>query len=69
MANQTINREPYIGRGRRRTFNAASSLSNICAVLVCFALAGLTYADPPLPVIANQIFVVTNSIYGAVGTG
>jgi polygalacturonase len=69
MANQTINREPYIGRGRRRTFNAASSLSNICAVLVCFALAGLTYADPPLPVIANQIFVVTNSIYGAVGDG
>ena len=30
---------------------------------------GFAYADPPLPVISNQTFVVTNAIYGAVGDG
>src|ERR1035441_6302221 len=69
MASQTINGEHYIGRGRRRSFNALSSWSNVCIVLICFALAVLARADPPLPVITNQIFVVTNSIYGAVGDG
>jgi PKD repeat protein len=37
--------------------------------MICFALAGWALADPPLPVITNQIFVVTNSIYGAIGDG
>jgi PKD repeat protein len=69
MANQTINGDHYIWRGRRRSFNTALSWSILRAVTICFALGGLAQADPPLPVITNQIFVVTNSIYGAVGDG
>src|ERR1035437_7692193 len=69
MASQTINGEHYIGRGRRRSFNALSSWSNVCIVLICFALAVLARADPPLPIITNQTFVVTNAIYGAIGDG
>ena len=66
---QTINGEPYILRSRRRTFKTASGWFLICTGLVCLALAGIAQADPPLPVITNQVFVVTNSIYGAVGDG
>ena len=38
-------------------------------VLVWLALAGLAQGDPSLPIIANQTFVVTNAIYGAIGDG
>ncbi len=69
MANHAINGEHHIGCNRRRSFSAVSSWSNVCIVVIGFAFARLALADPPLPVITNQVFVVTNSIYGAVGDG
>src|SRR5258708_12379137 len=69
MANQTISGARYVGRDRGRSFKATSNWSSACMVLVCLAFAELVHADPPLPVITNQVFVVTNSIYGAIGDG
>jgi len=40
-----------------------------CAALFLSAWAGTTQANPDLPIISNQTFAVTNSIYGAVGNG
>ncbi len=58
-----------VGRSQRRRSRSAANWSITCTVLVCLALARPAHADPPLPVITNQVFVVTNSIYGAVGDG
>jgi len=38
-------------------------------VLLLSALAGTAQPNPDLPIISNQTFVVTNSVYGAVGNG
>ena len=48
-----------------------SSWPFVCTVSLLFTLAGLAYADPPLPVISNQTFVVTNTAFagGALGNG
>jgi polygalacturonase/PKD repeat protein len=69
MANQTLNKKYYIRSGRSRHYTLIASWSNVCIVLFCLAFIPWAHADPPLPVISNQVFVVTNSIYGAIGDG
>src|SRR5271170_2962658 len=56
---------------RRGSFAAPWWRTNAWAVLLFLAVAGAVYADPPLPVISNQVFVVTNTTFagGAYGNG
>ena len=69
LPHQPINGKQYLGRCRRRAFTPVRGWLIVHGLLVWLALAGLAFADPPLPVITNQVFVVTNSIYGAIGDG
>ena len=39
----------------------AATRARLGLVTLLFALAGPSYADPPLPVISNQVFIVTNT--------
>jgi polygalacturonase len=63
---QTINGKQCIGRCRRGGCNPVAGRLIVTSVLLWVALA---QADPPLPIITNQTFVVTNAIYGAIGDG
>src|SRR5580698_3321069 len=66
---QTSNGKQCIGRCPERGFNSVARRLVINSGLLWFALARLAQADPPLPIISNQTFVVTNSLYGAIGDG
>ncbi|MGD1020913.1 MAG: glycosyl hydrolase family 28 protein, partial [Verrucomicrobiia bacterium] len=58
-------------RPHRRSFAAPWWKTTAGAVMLLLAVGGSVYADPPLPVISNQVFVVTNTAFagGAYGDG
>ncbi len=58
--------------GRKSYWEMAGKMNRLGKVVaVVFAFLGSAYADPPLPVISNQVFVVTNTAFagGAYGNG
>src|ERR1700693_2331845 len=58
-------------RPHRRSFTAPGWRMAVGAVMLLLAVTGSGHADPPLPVISNQVFVVTNTAFagGAYGNG
>src|ERR1039458_3160893 len=69
LPHQPISGKQDVGRCWKRAFTPVPGWLIVYSLLVWLVLAGLVQADPPLPIITNQTFVVTNAIYGAIGDG
>ncbi len=69
LAARLIPRCRDIHQSSKRSGNAGWRGPLACAALFLSALAGTTQATPDLPIISNQTFAVTNSLYGAKGNG